>query len=155
RGRQYAMTRQQVAQTSAGHVLHREEQEPLALTDVVQPHHVRMTDAPRRRSLAPQSIGGRGIERRDATYHLERDLLAELLVAREIDRTHAALPERTLDHPAIRELLAGRELGAREVVGVGELERARARSPRQRRQRDRERDLPVRQPIELRVELEV
>jgi hypothetical protein len=95
-----------------------------------------------------------GSSRAEAGDHLERDLLAELLVAREVDGAHAPGPEQALDDEATGDPGAGADRSRWPGCRPRRRRRRAAGRPAARRGGQR-RDALGGQAVELGVELEV
>src|SRR5262249_12681290 len=98
-------------QRTSRKVLHRQVEQPRTrLTEIVDADHRWRADLARGRRLAAKPRDHRLlVGRYRARDHLERDQLVQHLVVGEIDRTHAAFTEQTLNSIALREHLAGLE----------------------------------------------
>ena len=83
---------QPLAERLAFEQLHRDEELPLVLADVVELADVRVVDARRGPGLALEALA-RGLVSAQRAHRLERDGAVEPLVARGVDDPHAALAE--------------------------------------------------------------
>ena len=79
-----------LAQRDALDELHRDEQRPVVLADVVDRHHVGVVELGERTRLLPQGVRLLALERGDGPQQLDRELAVELRVERGVDDPHAA-----------------------------------------------------------------
>jgi hypothetical protein len=87
----------QPLQVHAVDELHRDEEQPLLLAEVVDRADVAMSHAPRQLDLGLEALRHPAVVGDVRAQHLDRDDLVERAVARLVDHAHAAAPERTED----------------------------------------------------------
>jgi len=118
--------------------LHREEHQPLGRgAEVADVDHVLVADARRRARLLHEPLDEVGLARELAVQHLERHLLLEQVVGREVHRAHAALAELLLDQVAAGERAPEQRILARRQVRRARAGRRLAGIARDRRRRTR------------------
>ena len=93
--------------------LHREEHQAVGRrAEVADVDHVLVADARRGLRLLHEALDEVGLARELAVQHLQRDLLLEHGVGREVDRAHAALAELLDDQVAVGERRADQRIDA-------------------------------------------
>ncbi len=112
----HARARDLVVQIVALQQLHREEHVFAGRAEIADVDHVLVADTRRRFRLLDEAIDEVRLARELAVQDLERDLLLENVVRREVDRAHAAFAELFLDRVAIGERRTDQLVLARRQV---------------------------------------
>ena len=99
---------QEIPQSSAGQVLHRDVVGPVVLAAVVDRDHVRVLQPGGRRGLAAEALDELVVAREPTVQHLQRHLAAKVRVIREVDVGH---PSRADPAPDVVPAVYDRSVG--------------------------------------------